>query len=454
MTVPPRMTTPKYPSVSSMPPKPPEFNKPPVKRRSPYRPIILVMLAGFLTALLIVLVGNSLISKTVYIPLPSFMGSKNAAITIKPPAPGEKIVLIMGVDHANPSKSQDYSFDGARTDTMMLARISTRSRSLSLVSIPRDSKVYLADGRGTDKINAAHALGGPDLAVATVQDSFGVPVDNYVVINFSGVKQLVDTLGGVDIYVEKRMRYRDNTAKLNINFDQGYHHLNGQQAEEFLRFRHDELGDIGRIRRQQQFVNAVTKRLKDPWVFSKIPELVNIGSQYVKTDLSLNEMVRLAAFVPDIEFEKMRTATLPGRPSGGSISYWLVDSDSAQAILDRLILENNNHLYQGVDQSKPVRVGVFYDPGYQAQLPALIAGLEQASFEVVCKQSYRKSSTQIIEHSNRVTTEMTRRLEETSPSLKRARLIFAPVGSTYEVTSCSSGEDYTIIVGADAVKAN
>ncbi|MEB3287200.1 MAG: LCP family protein [Vampirovibrionales bacterium] len=451
MTVPPRMTSPTLSSrfTQEKPPSPSGFQPPPrVKRRSPYRPAILTIIAGFIAALVIYQVlGHWFFDKnTVKLTLP---GASSSFLTLRPSAPGEKIILIMGVDHAQPSHANDYSFDGARTDTMMLARISTRNKSMSIVSIPRDSKVYLNGGSSVEKINAAHALGGPELAVRTVEESFGIPVDNYVVINFKGVKQLVDTLGGVDVYIEKPMHYRDRTAHLNIDFQPGMNHLNGQQAEEFLRFRHDALGDIGRIRRQQQFIAATTKKLKEPWTFGKIPQLVSLGGQFVKTDLSPSEMVRLAAFVPDIRFEKMRTATLPGYPSGGPISYWIVDPDATQAVLDRLILENNNHLLEGIDQSSPLKVGILYNQQVAANLPAYVEKMEQAGFEVVCRNAHGRASTQIIEHSRRVSSEMTSKLEKTNPVFEHARLIFAPVGSTYEATTCSSGEDYTVILGSD-----
>lgn len=454
MTVPPRMTSPNYPRLAGAkkPQSPSEFQQPPrMRRKAPYRPAILTMLAGFLVAFaLYQILSQFLMTNTVKITIPDDKGSHT--LTIRPTAPGEKIILIMGVDHAQPSKSQDFSFDGARTDTMMLARISTKNHSLSLVSLPRDSKVYLGEGGRIDKLNAAHALGGADLAVRTVEHSFGIPIDNYVVINFKGVKELVNTLGGVDIYVEKPMHYRDNTAKLNISFEPGYHHLDGNAAEEFLRFRHDELGDIGRIRRQQQFVSATARKMKDPTTLLKLPGLVNLSSQFVKTDLSPSEMFRLAAFVPDIKFEKMRTATLPGHPSGGPISYWVIDPDAAQSVLDRLILENSNHLAEGVDQTTPLKVGILYNAQLADTLDQYVARMEKAGFNVVCRQTHRRGSTQIIEHTNRVTSDLTRTLESTSKVFDRARLVFAPIGSTYETTTCSSGEDYTVILGSDAVQ--
>jgi LCP family protein required for cell wall assembly len=321
-----------------------------------------------------------------------------------------------------------------------------------VVSIPRDSKVYISGNHGIDKINAAHAIGGPDLAVQTVQDSFGIPIDNFIVINLRGVRDLVDAIGGIDIYVEKPMHYTDNTAKLFINFEPGQYHLDGKQAEAFLRFRHDQLGDIGRIRRQQQFVMAVTKKLRDPSIVFKLPELVKISNQYVETDLTPNELLTLGFFGKDLNMNAVRTATLPGHPGGIKVSYWVIDPEPAQMILDRLILDNPQPLFgnSGNDSGKPLKVGVFYDPDLAPTIPALVKNLGEKNFNVVCQEPQRRSGTQIIEHTARTTDDLTDGLRGLDGRLANARLIFAPVGTTFENNACSVGEDYTLVLGADS----
>jgi LCP family protein required for cell wall assembly len=368
-------------------------------------------------------------------------------------SPGQKVILVMGVDAPNRSmgKRDANAFEGTRTDTMMLVRVNADKKQVSLVSIPRDSKVYLAGNRGIDKINAAHALGGPDLAVQTVQDSFGIPIDNFLVINLRGVRDLVDSLGGIDLYIEKPMHYTDNTARLFINFEPGQQHLNGKQAEAFLRFRHDQLGDIGRIRRQQQFISAVSKKLREPGVVFKIPTMVQLANQYLETDLNTNDLLTLAFFGKDLNLNNLRTATLPGHPSGMRVSYWVIDPEPAQLILDRLILDNPQPLFgESRYSNKPLKVGLFYDPALASAVPELVKNLEAREFQVVCKDSQRRSSTQIIEHTSRVTDSLTESLRTADVRLGKARLIFAPVGTTFENNACSSGEDYTLIFGADS----
>jgi polyisoprenyl-teichoic acid--peptidoglycan teichoic acid transferase len=421
----------------------------PFKRR-PRPPLLWVVIVSGILCALLIFIGIKLWTTSIVIKDPIF----HKEIVSWHGSPGQKVILVMGVDAPNISvrKKDEDSFEGTRTDTMMLVRVNSNKKRVSVVSIPRDSKVYIAGNRGIDKINAAHAIGGPDLAVQTVQDSFGIPIDNFIVINFKGVREVVDALGGIDLFIEKSMHYTDRTAKLFIDFEPGQQHLNGEQAEAFLRFRHDQLGDIGRIRRQQQFIMAVTKKLREPGVVFKIPRLVEISNKYVETDLSANELLTLAFFGKDLNMNSVRTATLPGHPGGVKVSYWMIDPEPAQMILDRLILDNPQTPFasRNSDPSRPLKIGLYYDPELASTIPALVKNLEQKNFTVVCKDQQRRTSTQIIEHTDRVTDDLTDTLRNVDSRLANARLIFAPVGTTFENNACSVGEDYTLILGADS----
>jgi polyisoprenyl-teichoic acid--peptidoglycan teichoic acid transferase len=361
----------------------------------------------------------------------------------------EKILLVMGTDVNYENKDRNNTH-GARTDTMMLVRISPGQKSVSLVSIPRDSKVYLADNHGVDKINAAHSIGGPELAVKTVQEAFGIPVDHYMVINFRGVRDLVDALGGVSVFIEKPLRYTDNTAKLHINLQPGLQQLDGKTMEGYLRFRHDAMADIGRIRRQQQFVTAVAEKIKSPWIIAKIPSLVSLGTQYLQTDMTPDDLFRLVMLLKDIKLNAMKVSTLPGHASGGPVSYWIIDPQPAQAVLDKLILNSSTSPFATPQQ--PIKVGVMYSHSSANRLPGVVANLSQQGFTVVCKALQGGRSTvlhpsTIIEHTNQMDAGLNERLRTVDASLPTARLIFSPMGSTYEENACSSGEDVTLVLG-------
>ena len=339
-------------TVQSPPPRLTQKPAPKKKRRPPV--FALVILAGMLCAFLF-FIGFQLNTQGGVIRIP---GSTKPLLAL-PGWSGQRIILLMGVDAPNKSiraKDED-AFEGTRTDTMMLIRVDGNKKKISVVSIPRDSKVYLSGNRGIDKINAAHAIGGPDLAVSTVQDSFGIPVDNFIVINFRGVRELVDAVGGIDIYIDKPMHYTDRTAKLFIDFQPGMYHLDGKQTEGFLRFRHDQLGDIGRIRRQQQFITAVAKKMRDPAILFRVPQLVGIANKYLQTDMSMNELASLALVGKDVNMSTIRSATLPGHPGGVAVSYWVINPEAAQMVLDRLILDNPEPVLgvQNADPKAPIR---------------------------------------------------------------------------------------------------
>ncbi len=439
----------KAPSGPEGPTKLPPLEKPfiPPKNKGPGW--FTVVLAAFLASVLLFF-GIGYVFNPPDLEFPIGSGGLISIRTPKSPGPpAEKILLVMGVDSNYNGAEGEDRFKGTRTDSMMLVRVSPSKNTVSLVSIPRDSKVFIGrQRRWVDKINAAYAYGGGELAMETVESSFGVPVDNYVAVDSEGVRELVDAIGGVRIYVEKPMKYRDNTANLTINFEPGHHVLNGEQAEGYLRFRYDELGDIGRIRRQQNFVSAVAAKLRNPLIVTKIPGLVNLASKYVDTDLRADEMARLAWFAKDMDMDRIRTATMPGYPSSYGISYWVVDGKAAESVLDRLILDNPGSASE-VTAENPMKVGILYSPQAEDRLERLVEKLERRKFKVICKSGQQNRLTQVVEHTRRVSDVWTERLRKADPSLRNARLIFAPVGTTFEMNACSSVEDYTIIIGED-----
>ncbi len=176
-----------------------------------------------------------------------------------PFGPRRQNILLLGVD-SNGADSDLWV--GTRTDTMILLNIDPRTKTVNAISIPRDSKVYLPKGMGVQKINAAHAIGGVEMTIKTVEDTLGVHIDKYVMFHDDAVRAIVGALGGVDIYIEKNMRYNDNAGNLHINFTKGKHHLTEKDAVEYLRFRHDALGDIGRTQRQQWFLRGLLADLQ------------------------------------------------------------------------------------------------------------------------------------------------------------------------------------------------
>lgn len=356
-----------------------------------------------------------------------------------------KVILLMGVDLPPPGTRN--ANDPVRTDTMMLTRVDPYDKTINVVSIPRDSKVFLPGYGGVYKINAAYAFGNAELAIKTVEESFGVEVDNYLVANIDGVREFVDALGGINIYVEKPMRYRDRSAKLDINLRPGLQHLNGEEAEGYLRFRYDAYGDIGRIRRQQNFLSAVSKKLKDPKVLFKIKPLIDAKNEHIKTDLSTGELVQLAMFAKDLKPADVHTATIPGHPSTTSqISYWIIDREKSEQVLNQMIVGVRGS--RNTTSDSPMTIGILFSPSHQDTIDSLMERLRSEGYDVVCKAPLTQSRTSLVSHNADGSSMDSATLRYLIPSLKDAQLIFSPHGGTFETNSCGQ-TDYTIVLGED-----
>jgi len=420
----------------------------PQPRRIRKRALVLISALGIVVGLVLFVIAGVLTgqfqSKIATPPVGAAALPWNAQ---KPVALEDMIILAMGVD-LNYDSNITQRYKNCRTDTMLLVRVNGRNHSVSAVSVPRDSRVYIGNRDRVDKINAAYQYGGIETVIDTIHRSFGIPVDRYLMVDQNAIIDVVDTLGGVDIVVDKAMHYTDHTAKLYIDFAPGPQHLDGKKAAAFLRFRHDALGDIGRTHRQQQFVKAFIEQLKTPLGFTKIPGLISVAASAIQTNLSPYELLQLAWFSKDMNPNQFRVATLPGKPSNGNISYWLLDPDRTELILDRLILDNlGAQAFE--DTTSPLRVGVLYPrntPDTQRQ--QLVEQLTAQGFTVACQSPIRQApgTPRLIEHTARTRDAITDKLMGLTPLLQGGTVIFAPAGGSFEVYNCSIGEDYTLIL--------
>lgn len=225
-------------------------------------------------------------------------------------------ILVLGVD--------ERVDDKGRSDTMFVATIDVNSKEVSLLSVPRDTRVKIP-GFGWDKINHAYAEGGVKLSRQATEDLLGIPIDYYAVINFAGFYKIVDAIGGVTIDVDKRMYYEDPYDNLLIDFKPGVQHMDGKTAIKYVRYRGLD-GDIGRIERQQKFIKAMLQEVATPAVLTRIPAIIKEVNSVLTTDMSQAEMLNLAKMVNDASKKGLKTDTVPGRPGYiDQISYWLPD---------------------------------------------------------------------------------------------------------------------------------
>jgi LCP family protein required for cell wall assembly len=243
-----------------------------------------------------------------------------------PPAPplvaDEGIyVLLLGIDRRG---GQGW---GYRTDTIIIVKVDPVNNTASMMSIPRDLQLPIS-GNGEDRINTANVYGykykypggGPALLKRTIEANFGIPIDYYVMVDFDGFTQVINTLDGIDVNVPKALhdtmypdpKPGDPHAYKTIHFDAGWQHMDGKRALEYARSRMST-SDFDRANRQQQILLAVRERTLNLGVLNLLPRLPSLvatmGSMFT-TDMSLEEMKDLALLAPQIDLGNIKTAVI------------------------------------------------------------------------------------------------------------------------------------------------
>ncbi len=232
-----------------------------------------------------------------------------------------------------------------RADTILILSVDPKTKDTVLFSIPRDIRVMIP-GRGMDKINHAFAYGGIDLLEKSVEDFVGISINYYGVVDFEGFRYIIDALDGVDIYVEKNMYYIDRAGSLKINLCSGQQKLDGEKALEYVRFRADAMGDLGRIQRQQKLINAVIEKLLNFESITKIPIIIDSLTDYIKTNIKSNELISLAKLMKDVDRTKIWVETIKGEPQYiNGVSYLIVDDQEIKKYVQNII-ENK---YRGMN---------------------------------------------------------------------------------------------------------
>ena len=202
---------------------------------------------------------------------------------------------------------------GANTDTLMYLTYDVGEQTVSVASIPRDTKVD-ADRR-VKKINSAYAYGGMDGLKQEIYQTFGLPVDYYIKVDVQAFVALVDEVDGIDFYVPCDMDYDDPWQDLSIHYKEGMQHLSGQQALEVCRFRHNNdmtgYSDTGRMETQRGVLTAVAQKVISWGSLARINGYLEIIAEYVETDLSLTDMMWFASQAIYFDMDGLNTMTMP-----------------------------------------------------------------------------------------------------------------------------------------------
>jgi polyisoprenyl-teichoic acid--peptidoglycan teichoic acid transferase len=239
-------------------------------------------------------------------------------------------ILILGVDGIEGS---DDRFSG-HSDTILLLRFDPQDDSMALLSIPRDTPTNIP-GVGLAKVNLANYEGGSQLAKETISQLLdGIPIDRYVRINTEALREVVDAVGGIEVFVPSAMSYTDRAQQLEIDLEPGWQTLDGTQAEQFSRFRQGGYGDIGRVQRQQALIQSLRSRLTHPTVLPRLPEAIRIVQKYLDTDLSVPEMMALVNFGLHIDPDRLKMVMLPGQFGNREVDGdWTIDAAGRDRIL-------------------------------------------------------------------------------------------------------------------------
>lgn len=338
-------------------------------------------------------------------------------------------ILVLGVDETSPT-------DPRRSDTMILLSYNPKTNKAYILSIPRDTMIKL-DKYGTQKINAAYPIGGPQLAMDMVSQLIGEPVDYYVKIGYEGFKQLVDDLGGVEMNVPMDMNYDDNAGNLHIHLKKGVQLLDGEKALQLVRFRHGYAEqDLERVKVQREFLLAMFQKAKDPSTLLKIHRILKTINQYVETNIPPTTMLKYADYLLKLDKDNIKTATVPGTPQYiDGVAYYITDPQEVLQFMDNLNDERDDTAIAA--NKKDIKIEVLNSGGIPGAATKTADLLKQQGYDVVkignvIGTTY--NTTQII---NR--TDDKKIVEDLKKILKNAIVV--------EDTNGDSNVDITIILG-------
>ena len=239
-------------------------------------------------------------------------------------------VLLIGADE----RPDQVKYN---TDTLIMASVDPETQRISLLSIPRDTRVALP-GHGYVKINAVVGLTDLLTLQENVDKLTGETITGYVKTNFQGFKKVIDTLGGITVDVEKDMYYETGDLEDGyINLHKGVQRLDGAKALQYARFRHDALADISRTARQQVVLKAVAKEMFQLSTLPKLPFLIPQLMQAVKTNLSAKDILALTRVAIGFQSSNVIAQTLPGAFLDlDGVSYWKVDPIEVKKVVKNL----------------------------------------------------------------------------------------------------------------------
>ena len=213
-------------------------------------------------------------------------------------------ILLLGIDHR-----ADEPIDGSRSDTVMVVSVDPPTKSVVMISLPRDLWVNIP-GFYPQRLNVAHSVGGPSVVARTIQANFGITINNYARVDFRGFEQVVDTLGGVIIDVERPIKDDEYPTEdygvMRLFIPPGPQLMDGKMALMYARSRHSE-NDFGRARRQQRVLIAIRDRALAVNMIARLPSLAAAANEAISTDMGVTDMLRMANLGSGIQRDQIKS---------------------------------------------------------------------------------------------------------------------------------------------------
>lgn len=355
------------------------------------------------------------------------------------------------------------------TDTIMVASYNPNTQKATLLSIPRDTYTgkNIAKATAYEKINALYSRKHrPDETLAAVNEITGLDIEYYVVVKTEALIKLVDVIGGVTFDVPIDMDYDDTSQNLHIHLKKGEQKLDGDKAEQLVRFRHNNDGtsypaeygdnDLGRMRTQREFILQVVKQTAKPENIFKIGEILDVAKEYVITNIDFNVAKDYIPYVVEFNTDNLLTETLPGTvPSlnkTNNVSIFVYDKKQTEALIqelfydrdkteEELIAEENNTTSTNVSTStskSSIKIEILNGSGVSQNLQTAVTELEGAGYKVT-----RTGSTNVTSK-----TTIINKKDVNSTYLNNIKEVLE-VGTIQNSQSSSSKVDLTIIIGKD-----
>lgn len=302
------------------------------------------------------------------------------------------------------------------TDTLILASYDPKTQEAAMLSIPRDTFIGESKSNATawDKINAVYQTGAENV-LEDVRNLTGIDVKYYVMVDTEALKVLVDKIGGVTFNVPIDMKYDDRKQNLHINLKAGEQLLDGDKAEQVVRFRHNNNGstypesygieDIGRMRTQRAFLTALAKQTLVPANITKIPDFIDIAKNYVETNLDFDAIKDYVPYAINFNMDNLKTDKLPGiaEVANGVWIYSVYEEETKKVVNELFYTRTNTNTEnngedgntisntttsesasstaQSVDKSK-INIEVLNGSGNNTNLKEVVAELKAAGYNV------------------------------------------------------------------------